>query len=240
MPNIENHNHNSYRRIGDGWGVQLAEGAARIASGTTVPVRLRSGETKQVTLGNYLGMQYGKHFYEVAPQAQRQMTQAAVGDCDGVHALFDRAAAHLKYPKITLSVPANNETIIISRAGPDAKVPFSLNVCSSTLPGRYGKLWYGRILRDGTFETMRPQEPIATRLRALAADPVAVAAEHGRLTGRCCFCNHGLEDDRSTAVGYGPICADHFGLPWGERPGEFAAHPEDTTAAQENEWSDVL
>ena len=25
-----------------------------------------------------------------------------------------------------------------------------------------------------------------------------------------------LSDDRSTAVGYGPICADHFGLPWGE------------------------
>jgi hypothetical protein len=37
-------------------------------------------------------------------------------------------------------------------------------------------------------------------------------------TGRCCFCNHKIgegEDNRSAAVGYGPECAKHFGVPWG-------------------------
>ena len=239
MPNFEN-NTASYRRIGsNAWGVQLAEGSARVAEGTTVAVTLRNGTTKQVTLGGYIGCQYGRHFYAVAEQA-RPRVQAAVGDCAGIHALFDRASQHLKWPKITLSVPAINETIVINRAGPNAKVPFSLNVCSMTREGRFSKYWYGRILRDGTFDTSMPQEAIAARLRDLADDPVRVAAEHGRLTGRCCFCNHGLDDERSTAVGYGPVCADHFGLPWGERPASFAAHPEDTTAAQEQEWSDVL
>ena len=27
-------------------------------------------------------------------------------------------------------------------------------------------------------------------------------------------------DERSTAAGYGEICATHFNLPWGERPGK--------------------
>jgi len=34
-------------------------------------------------------------------------------------------------------------------------------------------------------------------------------------TGNCCFCRRELTDKRSTEVGYGPICADHFSLPWG-------------------------
>jgi hypothetical protein len=38
-----------------------------------------------------------------------------------------------------------------------------------------------------------------------------------------------LSDDRSTAVGYGPICADHYGLPWGEA----AAPAAEATAAAE-------
>ena len=41
------------------------------------------------------------------------------------------------------------------------------------------------------------------------------AAQLGHLTGRCVFCSRKLTDDRSTEVGYGPICADREGLPWG-------------------------
>ena len=48
----------------------------------------------------------------------------------------------------------------------------------------------------------------------------------------CCFCNRALEDERSTAVGYGPICAGHFGLAWGNRPAEFAATPVARPARQ--------
>ena len=32
-----------------------------------------------------------------------------------------------------------------------------------------------------------------------------------------------MKDERSTAVGYGAICADHYGLPWGSKPVEFGA-----------------
>jgi hypothetical protein len=53
-------------------------------------------------------------------------------------------------------------------------------------------------------------------LDALAADPERVAAAYGKHTGQCCFCGSALSDGRSVAVGYGPICAKHYGMAWGE------------------------
>ena len=83
--------------------------------------------------------------------------------------------------------------------------------------------WLGRVTLDGSYQPARKAngraDAIARRLRELAQDPVKVAAEHGKLTGRCCFCNHRLgegKDKRSVAVGYGPDCAEHFGLSWGK------------------------
>lgn len=37
------------------------------------------------------------------------------------------------------------------------------------------------------------------------------AQAFGRLHGFCCNCAKDLDDDRSLAVGYGPVCAGHFG-----------------------------
>jgi hypothetical protein len=56
--------------------------------------------------------------------------------------------------------------------------------------------------------------PVQDVLTRLAADPAKVASELGHLTGHCIFCETPLNDPRSTAVGYGPICAKKFHLPW--------------------------
>jgi hypothetical protein len=96
--------------------------------------------------------------------------------------------------------------------------------CNDRDPVTGERAWFGRVLVSGQYEpSQKAPAGVATALRELAADPVKVATEHGKLTGRCCFCNIKLKDERSTAVGYGQICADHFGLPWGARPFEFAA-----------------
>lgn len=42
------------------------------------------------------------------------------------------------------------------------------------------------------------------------------AAAFGKLYGICIFCNRDLTDERSIEVGYGPVCAENQGLPWGE------------------------
>jgi hypothetical protein len=151
-----------------------------------------------------------------------------VGDLSGILALFAKAQGHLKFPAIVLSVPEAQETIRVSVAGESARVPGSLTVVSMTQRDYQDrKLWYGRVLLTGAFEASRTigekADPITARLRDFACDPVKIATEHGRLTGRCCFCHQTLRDERSTAVGYGETCASHWGLAWGARPAAFAA-----------------
>lgn len=41
------------------------------------------------------------------------------------------------------------------------------------------------------------------------------AARFGHAHGCCLFCLRNLTDERSTEVGYGPVCAEKNGLPWG-------------------------
>lgn len=197
-------------------------------TGDTVTVTKRNGQTQTVILGELAGTEPVTlaRIFKIAPRNPRPapITQN-IGNLSGILALFDRARQHLHYPAIVLSVPGWPVTnlIRISVAGERANVPGSLNVASldEFVNGR--RRWYGRVRQDGIFEQREGGSELANRLAQFAADPARVASEHGRLTGRCCFCHHALEDERSTAVGYGPVCADHFGLPWGIRPIEFAA-----------------
>jgi len=42
------------------------------------------------------------------------------------------------------------------------------------------------------------------------------AAKFGHTYHCCVYCSRGLTDSRSETVGYGPRCAENYGLPWGE------------------------
>lgn len=150
-----------------------------------------------------------------------------VGDMKPVLAIFDRAADHLKFPAIVLGVAGVGE-VRLTRAGARAKVPGSITVTSARDEATGERDWFGRVLVDGRYEPSRNAPAgIEAHLRRFAAEPAKVAAEHGRLTGRCCFCNQALKDERSTAVGYGKTCAGHYGMPWGaertDLPGMVAA-----------------
>lgn len=132
-----------------------------------------------------------------------------VGNFAGVVALFETAKAHLKYPKITLKL--GESPVILSLAGMNSKAPGTVNVMGA---GQYPhRAWYGRITVGGEWEQSNEGlTGLAELLKELANDPAGVAAAHGKLTGNCCFCNSGLTDERSTAAGFGPVCAEHFGL----------------------------
>jgi hypothetical protein len=89
-------------------------------------------------------------------------------------------------------------------------------------------MFYGTIFADGTFKPKPTLNDVflgkvKTALKAFATDPAGVAASYGKLHGKCCFCNKGLSDEKSTSVGYGPICAGHYGLPWGDNVSSGAA-----------------
>lgn len=148
--------------------------------------------------------------------AERETVE--IGNLSAVIAMFTAAKAHLKHPKIRLAL-ANNTPVCLSVAGPKASKPGSINVTDG---GKYMQSrFYGRIYQDGTFEIARAGAPegVAEFLTSFAQDPIKVASEYGHMSGNCCFCNRTLTDERSTTVGYGPVCADHFGLAWGSKGG---------------------
>jgi hypothetical protein len=69
-----------------------------------------------------------------------------------------------------------------------------------------GKFAQGRFVRSADCT----DEKQATLL-SIAADPLAAAVNHGKLTGRCSVCVRKLTDKVSVARGIGPICAEKFG-----------------------------
>ena len=208
---------NTYTKMVDGtWGVACPD---TCKTGETVTVTTKAGKEKQVTLGECVGTYTAKRIaiFAIVDAPRETVT---VGDMSGVLALFAKAQKHLKYPAIVLSVPAADVTVRLSVAGPRARVPGSITVLDAN-KGDDGRDWFGRITTDGAFQPsdrLNGKGPaVADRLREFACDPVKVAADHGRLTGACCFCNLPLTDARSTAAGYGQTCARNYGLAWGRK-----------------------
>jgi hypothetical protein len=152
---------------------------------------------------------------ERATAPRPEPTRIDVGTMAGVIALFRRAQEHLKHPKIVLQ--CGTFPVTLSLAGSASKAPGSINVMGE---GQYpNREWFGRISPEGQFEPsgslLREQgrlDAIQALLVSLGVDPAGVAKKHGALTGSCCFCNRKLTDAKSVAAGFGPVCADNYGL----------------------------
>lgn len=148
-------------------------------------------------------------------------TAPAAPVTDGLDRIVDimgEAACRLKWPVIRFE--AGGTQYRLGRCGPAARQPGAINVTSDD-KGFEARTHFGRINLLGTFEPHHSQDAatataIGAALRAFAADPVEQARIYGQRFGRCCFCGLELTDRRSVRAGYGPICADKFGLYWGE------------------------
>ena len=227
----------SFTKHNSQWVIRSSE---RHAPGTVVQVPTRAGGLKPTTLGPLVGTKYGDNLYAIAerPRAAAALTQV-VGDLSRIIAMFDAASAVLKRPAIVL------DGFRVARAGDAAREPGSLTITSidRTHSDRFGneaRDWYGRVSLNGSFQPSR-QAPadLGEKLRAFAADPAGVAAAYGHLHGSCCFCNRALTDERSTTVGYGPICAGHFGLAWGASRAVSAGPLNDIEAAADRHFDEA-
>jgi len=219
----------TFTKVRNEWMLRLPISPVPFRSGQEVTVTKRNGGTSTATLGMFVMSTGDAQIWSIA-QAPRATEN--VGDLSGIIALFDTARAHLRFPAITL------DGFRVNVAGQRAREPGSLTVTGieRTHASRFGRgmvrQYFGRVTRAGVYEPSRgAPDGIGQHLRAFAADPAGQAAEHGRLHGACCFCNRPLRDERSTAVGYGPDCAEHFGLPWGART---VAAPSVSPAAPRN------
>jgi len=138
-----------------------------------------------------------------------------LGSFTKVRGLLGHAKKWIKFPKIRLYLDENT-TIQLFISRENTKYPNMVYVTKAK-----GYKWYGYIDKEGKWTTSyNMKDEFTARLTKLlvrlAENPIAVTAEHGKLTGTCSYCGHTLTDNRSTDVGYGPVCAKHFGLPWGE------------------------
>lgn len=136
--------------------------------------------------------------------AQEQLEEAGVpeGGYEVVVEQFDRAAEHLKWPKLDLGV------LRLKRAGERARMPGSVNILDSN------KSFLGRITREGTLQARLDPEQLDL-LDEYCSDPEGVAARQGKESGACVYCSRELTDERSLDTGYGPVCAKRYGLAWG-------------------------
>lgn len=137
-----------------------------------------------------------------------------VGALSGLIAMFEKAGQKLKYPTITLQLD-NGQEVRLSRAGANSKNPGFIYVKS-----KYA--YWGKVSPDGQFMPITGLDPdvkdkVSALLRDLSRHPAEAAAKHGSLTGYCCFCASLLTDEKSVSVGYGPVCAKNWGLPWGNK-----------------------
>jgi hypothetical protein len=140
-----------------------------------------------------------------------------LGDVSGLVALFAKAqASGLKWPK--LRVLTAGETVLrLHRAGEKSKYVGQIMVTSKPADE---SVYYGRVDLAGMFH---PSQKISAEqladakpaLVAMATDPAAAGKAYGQRTGHCAFCSLPLDDGRSIKAGYGPVCAENFGLPWG-------------------------
>jgi hypothetical protein len=145
-------------------------------------------------------------------QPRPQAAQLNAAGLPRIFAMFKSATGNLKRPAIRLADDAGHY-LHLSLAGAASKNAGYIYVKGD----RGSDAYYGKISPEGRFYPVSQcPATVEPHLLAFAADPEGVATKYGRLTGNCCFCGRKLTDERSTAMGYGPVCADHFGLNWGK------------------------
>jgi hypothetical protein len=132
---------------------------------------------------------------------------------DKIFALMGRAKkAGLQAPKVLLKF--GNEEIKMSVASDRAKHPGALSLVTDN------RGYMGRINLDSSVTVIKRgvevKQELLTLLTKFNEDPAKMAAEHGKLLSKCCFCSRQLSTPESKAMGYGPDCAEHYGLPWGK------------------------
>lgn len=141
-------------------------------------------------------------------------------DGSKIEALLDKAAkSGLKFPKIRYRITADI-VITFYITGEKSKFPGHIGVCTGEqeswnqiciLHRKGPPIW-------SKFSFDKPE--LQQKIKQIAEGGIESFTVNGKQTGHCCFCGLLLENKSSVHHGYGPICADNYGLPWGDVPAE--------------------
>jgi hypothetical protein len=117
--------------------------------------------------------------------------------------MFHSASKTLKYPKIRFNL-INGD-----------RIQFYL-ATKGYIAIKHQSIYIGKIANPtAKVMTLYPAYmDLADELTAFALNPLESAIMKGQAYGHCCFCGLELTNKISVHHGYGPICADKYGLPW--------------------------
>lgn len=135
--------------------------------------------------------------------------------------MFQIAGQHLQRPKVRL-ITEENEYIELWFIQRDS---YNRPISPTILLFQGGWQGHGRRTRIGMISEgeIRPfrsgsiSPSIKAFLQAFSQDPARIALASAKKLSACSFCGKSLSDPESKQRGYGPVCADHFHLPWGEK-----------------------
>lgn len=133
------------------------------------------------------------------------------GDLVPMVTMFRLAGNKLKRPRVRF-ITNTGRTFVVYPAGAESKNAGWLYAKAT------GGDYLGKINPvDGMFVRSREcDDSVVDALATFAKDPVQAATAYGNRTSSCCFCGKELTDKRSIEAGYGPTCAQHYGLSWGD------------------------
>jgi hypothetical protein len=117
----------------------------------------------------------------------------------------------IKWPKLRVLDADGTSELVLGLTGEKSKVPGSVTVKRD---GEY--LGLVRPTGDVIGAWDHPERFDATliaHLAQVAEAPAIAAKDYAGITSNCSFCGKTLTDTGSVEVGYGPICAEHWGLP---------------------------
>ena len=118
-----------------------------------------------------------------------------------IFTLFNRAATHLRYPAINFT-SKDGHKIRVYRA--------TKGYIAIKVDGEY----VGKLVSADAQIILYSAKELLPEIDALLSNPISESALQGKEYGRCCFCNRELDNEGSIFHGYGPVCADKWGLPW--------------------------
>ena len=200
-----------------------AAGRGRLSPNQRVWVHALAMDTLPVSRPT-LGNQNTEGFRTVIPATPTATTRPNFA---GIVTLFENARAKARAKKQTganlkIRLSIDGHGIAIKPAPNNGRNTGCLYVTDNG--DHDNKTYFGKIDSEGNFSpsyrdcTREQIETITKLLTRFNAEPATFAAQYGKVTNQCCFCGRLLTDDkagRSVEVGYGPICADNYGLPWG-------------------------
>lgn len=134
---------------------------------------------------------------------------------EAVLELFDAAGSTLTRTKIHLITDSGKEVVVRSNRR-KAESNDVLYVHHHGAENNDRNAQFGHISKDTSSWNFTPatDEEVRETMSLFKANPIQTVIDMGRKSGRCCFCSLPLTDERSTAHGYGKICAGHYGLAW--------------------------